>query len=130
MRIDCVAEPEPLVEANRIVEPAVGLEEHRPEALFRRPGLAGTAEQLADAAALVRGGDGHLGELAAPVSDTDHRDGADDSRTIQREEDHAAIFNDRALRIVEHLAVRRLDLEKPLDPFEVEPAEVARRNRP
>ena len=91
---------------------------------LRSPGLARAAEQLADAAALVRRGDGHLRQLAAAPVAADHCDGADHRVALEREEDHPARRDDRGLRVVQHLEVRRFDLEQPLDPVEVEPAEV------
>src|SRR5688572_8377781 len=125
-RVGHVAEAEAFVETNRVPEPAVRLEHDRNDAPFPGPALAVGAEQFADAATLVRGGDGHFCKLEAPFADGNQGDGADDRCAVQREEDHAALADDRALGIVEHLAIRRLHLEQPLDPVEVELAEVVR----
>src|SRR5688572_23179050 len=130
MRPGGVTESQPLVEPDRIGQPAVGFEEHAAKPLLARPGRPGAAEQFADAATLVRRCDAHLGELAAAIPGPVQRNRADDRVAVEREEDHAPGRDDCLPGVVEHLEVGRLDLEQSFDPLEVEPAEIGRVSRP
>ena len=79
---------------------------------------------IPNAAALVGRRDRHLRQLEAPFGDAQHRGRPDGRAVLDREEDRAASRDDRGLGIVEDLQVGRLHLEQPLDPVEVEPAEI------
>src|SRR5262245_61702916 len=126
VRVDRTTKSQALVETKRIRELGVGLKEDRASALLADPVNSGRAEHLANAAPLVRRRDSHLGELVAPMRVTNHGNRADDACPVEREEDHAALGDDRLLGVIEHLEIRRLHFEQALDPVEVEPAKICR----